>query len=210
MNDVWSWDFVFDRTTNGTSLKWLVIVDEFTRECLTLKVGRGIRSEDVIDTLAELFVIRGVPNHIRSDNGPEFIATAIRTWLARMNVSTLYIEPGSPWENAYCESFNSRFRDEFLAMEEFDSVRDARRLTHDYLHAYNHERPHSSLSYQTPAEFAALQTSAQARQTGVAPPTFAVTSTSEASVKAEATAKADGAQPNTPGKPNSISLTRLS
>jgi transposase InsO family protein len=100
-NDVWCWDFIFDRTENGTALKWLSIIDEFTRECLCLKVDRGITSEDVIDTLAELFAMRGVPNHIRSDNGPEFVAHAIGQWLARVGVHTLYIEPGAPWQNGY-------------------------------------------------------------------------------------------------------------
>ena len=119
---VWCWDFVFDHTRSGSRLKWLSIVDEYTRECLTLKVNRSITSEDVIDTLAELFALRGVPRCIRSDNGPEFIATAVRRWLERVDVRTLYIEPGAPWENGYAESFHSRLRDEFLAMEEFESL----------------------------------------------------------------------------------------
>jgi putative transposase len=152
---VWAWDFVFDRTTSGSSLKWLSIVDEYTRECLALKVDRSITSEDVIDTLAELFAMRGVPQHIRSDNGPEFIATALRQWLDRVDVETLYIEPGSPWENGYAESFHSRFRDEFLAMEEFESLTAARALTQSWRDDYNHLRPHSSLGYVTPADFAA-------------------------------------------------------
>ena len=154
-NDVWCWDFVFDRTASGSPLKWLSIVDEYTRECLALRVDRGVTSEDVIDTLAELFAIRGVPNHIRSDNGPEFIADALRQWLDRVVVETLYIEPGSPWENGYAESFHSRFRDEFLAMEIFDSVRDAQDLTATWKDDYNTQRPHSSLDYLTPVEFAA-------------------------------------------------------
>lgn len=152
---VWCWDFVFDRTTSGSALKWLSIVDEYTRECLALKVDRSITSEDVIDTLAELFAMRGVPQHIRSDNGPEFIAKAVRRWLDRVDVETLYIEPGSPWENGYAESFHSRFRDEFLAMEEFETLMAARRLTQSWRDDYNHHRPHSSLEYMTPAEFAA-------------------------------------------------------
>lgn len=152
---VWCWDFVFDRTTSGSALKWLSIVDEYTRECLALKVDRSITSEDVIDTLAELFAMRGVPQHIRSDNGPEFIATALRRWLDRVDVETLYIEPGSPWENGYAESFHSRFRDEFLAMEEFETLMAARRLTQSWRDDYNHHRPHSSLGYVAPADFAA-------------------------------------------------------
>lgn len=161
-DDVWCWDFVFDRTTSGSQLKWLSIVDEYTRECLALKVARSITSEDVIDTLAELFAMRGVPRHIRSDNGPEFIAAAIRRWLGQAGVKALYVEPGSPWENGYAESFHSRLRDEFLAMEVFDNVAAARALTTTWRHDYNHARPHSSLGYITPAAFAACAASATA------------------------------------------------
>lgn len=152
---VWTWDFIFDRTTSGSALKWLSVVDEFTRECLTLKVARGITSEGVIDALAELFAMRGVPQHVRSDNGPEFIAGAIQRWFAQVGVETLYIAPGSPWENGYAESFHSRLRDEFLALEEFENVAAARKLTTAWQDDYNHHRPHSSLGYKTPAEFAA-------------------------------------------------------
>jgi transposase InsO family protein len=159
---VWCWDFVFDRTVSGSPLKWLSIVDEYTRECLALKVDRGITSEDVIDTLAELFAMRGVPKHIRSDNGPEFIAYAIRGWLGQVGVETLYIAPGSPWENGYAESFHSRLRDEFLAREIFDNLRAARGLTASWKDDYNHCRPHSSLGYRTPAEFAACAASTPA------------------------------------------------
>ncbi len=154
-NHVWCWDFIFDRTTSGSPLKWLTMEDEFTRESLALKVSRSITSEDVIDTLAELFAMRGVPGHIRSDNGPEFIAHAIRRWLAQLDVQTLYIEPGAPWENGYAESFNSRLRDEFLAIEEFETVAAARKLGAAWREDYNHHRPHSSLGYLTPSEFAA-------------------------------------------------------
>jgi transposase InsO family protein len=113
---------VFDRTVTGSALKWLSIVDEHTRECLAFKVDRSITSEDVIDTLAELFAMRGVPQHIRSDNGAEFVATNVRRWLDQVGVGTLYIEPGSPWENGYAESFHSRLRDEFLTLEVFDVI----------------------------------------------------------------------------------------
>jgi transposase InsO family protein len=126
----------------------------FTRECLTLKVARSITSEDVIDSLAELFAMRGVPQHIRSDNGPEFVADAIGKWLGQVGVATLYIAPGSPWENGYAESFHSRLRDEFLALEEFENVAAARKLTAAWQDDYNHHRPHSSLGYLTPCEFA--------------------------------------------------------
>jgi transposase InsO family protein len=154
-NHVWAWDFVFDKTTNGTQLKWLSIVDEHTRECLALKCDRGITSEDVIDTLAELFAMHGVPKQIRSDNGPEFTAKAIGRWLDQLDVGTLYIEPGSPWQNGYAESFHSRLRDEFLAVEQFESLAAARKLTAAWRDDYNHQRPHGSLGYRTPIEFAA-------------------------------------------------------
>jgi transposase InsO family protein len=152
---VWCWDFVFDHTTSGSALKWLSIVDEYTRECLALKVDRSITSEDVIDTLAELFAMRGVPRHIRSDNGPEFIARAIQRWTTQLSIETLYIEPGSPWENGFAESFHSRLRDEFLALEVFQSLVAARKLTQTWKEDYNHHQPHSSLGYIAPAEFAA-------------------------------------------------------
>jgi transposase InsO family protein len=152
---VWCWDFVFDRTTSGSTLKWLSIVDEYTRECLALKVDRSITSEDVIDTLAELFAMRGVPRHIRSDNGPEFIARAIQRWTKQLEIETLYVEPGSPWENGYAESFHSRLRDEFLATEVFESLAAARKLTAAWRDDYNHHRPHGSLGYVAPSEFAA-------------------------------------------------------
>ena len=152
---VWAWDFVFDRTANGRSLKWLSIVDEYTRECLALEVDRGMTSEDVLDVLRDLFVIRGVPKHIRSDNGPEFIAQAIRQFLSAAGVGTLYIEPGSPWQNGYAESFHSRLRSELLDAEIFENVRQAQALAAAWQSDYNHYRPHSSLDYQTPAEFAA-------------------------------------------------------
>jgi putative transposase len=152
---VWCWDFVFDHATSGSTLKWLSIVDEHTRECLALKVDRSITSEDVIDTLAELFAMRGVPRAIRSDNGPEFIARAIQRWLRQVEVETLYIAPGSPWENGYAESFHSRLRDEFLALEVFENLAAARKLTAAWRDDYNHYRPHSSLGYVAPSEFAA-------------------------------------------------------
>jgi transposase InsO family protein len=166
---VWCWDFVFDRTTAGSPLKWLSIVDEYTRECLTLKVDRSITSEDVIDTLAELFAMRGVPKCIRSDNGPEFIAKAIQHWLAQVDVETLYIEPGSPWENGFAESFHSRLRDEFLALEIFESLAAARKLTAAWRDDYNHHRPHGSLGYLTPAVFAARCTASATKSHSATP-----------------------------------------
>lgn len=151
---VWAWDFVHDTTADGRSLKWLTLIDEYTRECLALEVGRSLKSEAILEVLRDLFAIRGVPKFIRSDNGPEFIAQAVRSWLEKAQVQTLYIEPGSPWENGYNESFNSRFRDEFLNREEFDSLRHARALGTVWRLDYNHHRPHSSLGYIPPARFA--------------------------------------------------------
>lgn len=153
INHVWCWDFIFDRTTSGHSLKWLSIVDEYTRRCITLDVSRSMTSEDMINRLSELFVAYGVPECIRSDNGPEFVAKAIGRWLSLLDVKTLYVEPGSPWQNGYAESFHSRLRDKFLNMEEFDSVRHARALGSAWREDYNEYRPHSSLGGLPPSEF---------------------------------------------------------
>ena len=173
-HDVWCWDFIFDRTYSGTSLKWFSVVDEFTRESLALKVDRSFKSEDVIDTLAELFAIHGVPKHIRSDNGPEFVAKSIQCWFDQLEIKAFYIKPGSPWQNGYAESFFSRFRDEFLAVEEFESLAAAKCLTKAWQHNYNNHRPHSSLGYQTPAQFAAC--CANSAQPKVLPPSAQRTS----------------------------------
>jgi putative transposase len=154
-NQVWSYDFIEDRTADGRRLKLLTVVDEFTRECLTIEVERSIRSKDVVATLQYLFELRGAPEFLRSDNGPEFIAQAVRIWLAESGVKTLYIEPGSPWENAYIESFNGRLRDELLNREVFVTLAEAKVLTEDFRLEYNHRRPHSSLGYRTPAAYAA-------------------------------------------------------
>ena len=155
INDVWCWDFVYDRDERGRSLKWLVIEDEFTREGLALEVDRSMKTTDVLDVLAELMLIRGAPRHIRSDNGPEFIAKAMQDYLKRAEIDTLYIKPGAPWQNAFAESFNSRFRDELLDAEMFADLREAKALSAWWKNEYNHRRPHSSLGSQTPAEFAA-------------------------------------------------------
>jgi transposase InsO family protein len=154
IDHVWCWDFVKDQTTDGRPLKVLTIVDEFTRECLAVEVARSIRSKDVINVLRELFLVRGVPGHIRSDNGPEFIAKRVRRWLEDHRVGPLYIAPGSPWENAFNESFNGKLRDECLNLELFTSLREAKVVIGDFRLEYNHRRPHSSLNYQTPAAFA--------------------------------------------------------
>jgi len=155
MNCIWAMDFVFDVTANGRSLKWLAIVDEFTRECLALEVDRQFKATDVIDVLRELIAIRGTPAHLRCDNGPEFIAHAVKSWLETSKIGPLYIEPGSPWQNGFAESFNSRLRDELLAVEIFETLKQAKALATHWRLEYNHRRPHSSLDYQTPAAFAA-------------------------------------------------------
>jgi transposase InsO family protein len=151
---VWTWDFIHDRTGDGRTLKWFTLVDEYTRECLALEVDRSITSREVLGVLRRLFASRGAPAHIRSDNGPEFIAAAIRTWLTVAEVETLYIEPGAPWENGFAESFQSRLRDELLNAEEFGGVTEAKVLAEDWRRMYNTERPHGSLAYRTPEEFA--------------------------------------------------------
>jgi putative transposase len=152
---VWSYDFVMDRTEDGRRLKMMPIVDEYSRECLRIEVERSITAKEVVKTLAALFARRGEPAFIRSDNGPEFIAKAVKRWLEVSGVRTLYIEPGSPWENAYSETFNSRFGDELLKREAFTSLMEAKVLVEEYRDHYNQERPHSGLRYLTPAEFAA-------------------------------------------------------
>ncbi len=151
---VWSYDFAMDSTEEGRRLKVMSVVDEYTRECLSLEVERSITAEDVVDTLGRLFVERGAPGYIRSDNGPEFVAKAVKRWLAVCGVGTLYIEPGSPWENAYSETFVSRMRDELLNREVFANLKEAQVLAGDYREHYNHHRPHGALGYLTPAEFA--------------------------------------------------------
>ncbi len=153
---VWSYDFVHDRTHNGRPLKILTVIDEYTRECLSLRVERRMTSEQVLETLAELFVYRGVPDNIRSDNGPEFTARAVRGWLGKVGVKTLFIAPGSPWENGYNESFNGTLRDQFLNGEIFYTLREAKVLLERWRWHYNHVRPHSSLGYRPPAPEAKL------------------------------------------------------
>jgi transposase InsO family protein len=155
-NHVWSYDFVTDRTSNGRPFRMLTILDEYTRECLAIKVGRKLTSYDVIEQLANLMVERGTPDHIRSDNGPEFTADVIRGWLGRLGVKTLFIEPGSPWENGYIESFNGKLRDELLNGEIFDTLLEAEVVIEQWRKEYNTERPHSSLGYRVPVPEAIL------------------------------------------------------
>ena len=151
---VWSYDFVADRLIDGTKIRFLTLVDEYTRECLALKVGYNLKAHDVLDVLTDVFISRGLPDYIRSDNGSEFTAKMLQEWLKRLNVKTAFITPGSPWENGYNESFNGRFRDEFLNQEIFYTLEEARVLTDKWRYNYNHIRPHTSLGYKPPAPIA--------------------------------------------------------
>ena len=150
-NHALAYDFVQIRTRDGKAVRLLSVIDEYTRECLAIRAGRSIRSPDVIETLAGLMTDRGVPEHIRSDNGPEFTAKAVREWLGKVGARTLYIEPGSPWENGYVESFNGKLRDELLDREVFYTLQEVQVLTEQYRQTYNRIRPHSSLGYRPPA-----------------------------------------------------------
>jgi len=148
---VWSYDFMAERTRDGRAFRLLTIVDEYSRECLAIDVARRLNSEDVLDRLTQLFVTRGIPAHLRSDNGPEFVAEKVRGWLQRLEVGPLFIEPGSPWENGYNESFNGKLRDELLNGELFDTLREAQVLIERWRRHYNTVRPHSALGYRPPA-----------------------------------------------------------
>jgi len=154
-NHVWTYDFISDQTEDGGKLKILTVLDEFTRESPAIELGRSIRARGVIAVLEYLFMVRGAPKFIRSDNGPEFIADAIEKWLKRNRVETLHIAPGSPWENGYIESFNGKLRDDVLNREVFHSVKEAKVIVENWRLEYNNHRPHSSLGYMTPAAFAA-------------------------------------------------------
>ena len=148
---VWSYDFVMDRTHDGRALRMLTVIDEYTRECLAIRTERRQNQETVLETLSDLFLLHGPPEHLRSDNGAEFTATAVREWLERLEVQTLFIEPGSPWENGYNESFNGKLRDELLNAEIFFTLREAQVLVERWRVHYNTVRPHSSSSYRPPA-----------------------------------------------------------
>ena len=150
-NHVWACDFVEDRTRNGRKIRLLNVVDEFTRECLAIRVGRKLGSTEVIDVLADLFIARGTPGCVRSDNGPEFIAMAVKGWIGGVGAKTAFIEPGSPWENGYVESFNGKLRDELLNAEVFNALLEARVPIEQWRAHYNRLRPHSSLGYRPPA-----------------------------------------------------------
>ena len=148
---VWSYDFVHCRTDDGRAFRMLNILDEFTRECLAIRVRRKLNSLDVIDVLTDLFILRGIPAYIRSDNGPEFVAQAVRDWIGAVGAKTAFIEPGSPWENGYCESSNGRLRDELLNGEVFYSLREAQIIIEGWRRHYNTRRSHSALGYRPPA-----------------------------------------------------------
>jgi putative transposase len=150
-NHVWSYDFVEDRTHEGRKYRMLNVIDEFTHECLAIRIDRRLRSTDVIDVLSDLFILRGVPAHVRSDNGPEFVAKAVRNWIGAVGATAAYIEPGSPWENGFIESFNARLRDELLNGEIFYSLAEARTIIESWRRFYNTQRPHGSLGYKPPA-----------------------------------------------------------
>ena len=150
-NHVWSYDFVEDRTHDGRKYRMLNIVDEFTHECIAIRIDRRLKSVDVIDVLSDLFILRGVPKHIRSDNGPEFVAKAVQEWIAAVGAKTAYITPGSPWKNGFIESFNARLRDELLDGEIFYSLAEARIIIESWRRHYNTVRPHGSLAYKPPA-----------------------------------------------------------
>ena len=155
-NHVWAYDFVAERLKDGTKIRTLTVIDEFTRECLSLRTGYSLKADDVMDVLSDLFITRGIPDHIRSDNGSEFTAKSIRNWLPKLGVKTLYIEPGSPWEHGYNESFNGRLRDEYLNGETFYTLKEAQVLLEQWRHHYNHIRPHTSLGYKPPAPLARI------------------------------------------------------
>ena len=150
-NHVWSYDFVEDRTHDGRKYRMLNLIDEFTHECLAIRVARKLKATDVIDVLSDLFILRGVPGHIRSDNGPEFVAKAVQAWITAVGANTAYITPGSPWENGFIESFNARLRDELLDGEIFYSLREAQVVIESWRRHYNQVRPHASLGYRAPA-----------------------------------------------------------
>ena len=150
-NHVWSYDFVEDRTHDGRKYRMLNVLDEFTHECLAIRVARKLKAIDVIDVLSTLFMLRGIPGHIRSDNGPEFVAEAVQEWIAAVGSKTAYIERGSPWENGYIESFNARLRDELLNGEIFYTLREAQIVIESWRRHYNTIRPHASIGYKPPA-----------------------------------------------------------
>jgi putative transposase len=154
VNEVWSWDFVHTRTENGVPLKLLTLIDEYTRQCLTIRSQRRLRSGDILDALSEVMSERGVPQFIRSDHGPEFVAKEVQSWFEEIGIGTIYIDPGSPWQNGYVESFHNRVRDECLNQEIFLSVLEAQVIIEEWRLFYNRVHPHSNLGFQSPDQFA--------------------------------------------------------
>jgi transposase InsO family protein len=154
---VWTWDFIADATTRGGSIRMLTILDEYTRECHVLRADRALKSGDVLEWMGKAIAEHGAPKYLRSDNGSEFIANAVQAWLKENEIKTIYIDPGSPWQNGFVESFHGRFRDECLNREQFWTLTEARVLIEDYRGQYNHHRPHSKLGYLSPVRFAATQ-----------------------------------------------------
>lgn len=152
-NEVWSWDFVHDRTEIGVALKMLTLIDEYTRQCLRIEVARKLRGSNVFDALSEVMAQRGVPNYIRSDNGSEFIAKEVQHWLKEMSIGAIYIDPGSPWQNGHVENFHNRMRDECMNQELFPSVTEARVVIEEWRRLYNRIHPHSNLGFQSPDEY---------------------------------------------------------
>jgi putative transposase len=171
-NHVWSYDFVEDRTHDGRKYRMLNVIDEFTHECLAIRVSRKLKATDVIDVLSDLFILRGVPGHVRSDHGPEFIAKAVQEWITAVGAKTAYITPGSPWENGFIESFNARLRDELLDGEIFYSLKEAKIVIESWRRHYNTLRPHGSLGYKPPAPevFVPAMSARAAQQPHPAPP----------------------------------------
>lgn len=171
-NHVWSYDFVEDRTHDGRKYRMLNVIDEFTHECLAIRIDRRLKAIDVIDVLSDLFILRGVPEHVRSDNGPEFVAKAVQEWIGAVGAKTAYIAPGSPWENGFIESFNARLRDELLDGEIFYSLAEAKTVVESWRRHFNTLRPHGSLGYRPPAPevFIPAMTARPAAQTRPATP----------------------------------------
>ena len=156
-NHVWSYDFVQDRLCNGKKIRMLTVIDEYTRKCLKIKVGYKLKSDDVLESIADLFLSEGLPEYIRSDNGSEFVAKSVQDFFGKINVKTAYIAPGSPWENGFNERFNGILRDELLNREIFFNLKEAQVLVENYRNEYNQIRPHSSLNYQPPAPRATVK-----------------------------------------------------
>src|SRR5690242_5365066 len=199
-NHVWSYDFLEERTHDGRKFRMLNIIDEFTHECLAIRVSRRLKSIDVIDVISDLFILRGVPEHIRSDNGPEFVAAAVQEWVGAVGAKTAYITPGSPWENGFIESFNARLRDELLNSEIFYTLHEAQIVIESWRRHYNTVRPHASIGYRAPAPevFVPALAACPAAQPRPAAPAGAKTNPKLTSDADHQTGADQGARPSTP------------